>query len=293
MRQQEKQQQQVPLFLLCLLYCAPQVTPLRILLTNNNGFTDLGMPLLLDALVTAGHDVHVFSPTKRIDGASVALDLPFVNVTQETDQTWLIDGFAATSVLVGLSQMRSTGNGGPDLVISGINNGYSSGSQDWHSGTLGGALTGLSLGIPSLAIFTDSPEVATETYLANVAQFVVQLVDTLDDVFSEFPTGVGLKVIYPQNEAPESIPGVVLAGNDNYFFLTYEYVLSETVPNQLEANIVSLNPPDTLDATSDAVLVQEGFITVLPIVADISVQPSRFNEYFLGGLRILLETIKP
>jgi 5'-nucleotidase len=293
MRQQQKQQQQVLLFLLCLLSSAPLVTSLRILLTNNNGFTDLGMPLLRDALVTAGHDVHVFAPTKRIDGASVALDLPFVNVTQESAQTWLIDGFAATSVLVGMSQMRSTKSGGPDLVISGINDGYSSGSQDLYSGTLGGALTGLSWGIPSLAIFTDSPEVVTESYLANVAQFVVQLVDTLDDVFSEFPPGVGLKVVYPQNEAPESIPGVVLAGNNNYFFLTYEYVLSETVPNQLEANLVFLNPPDTLDTTSDAVLVQEGFITALPIKADISVQASRFNENFLGGLAVLLETIKP
>jgi 5'-nucleotidase len=296
MRQQRQlQQNQRPrmmLIVLCLLSLAPpMVTSLRILLTNNNGFADEGMFVLRVALETAGHEVYVFAPTRRIDGASAALDLPFVQVTEpeQAERTWLIDGFVATSVLVGISQMRSTGAGDPDLVLSGIMKGYTSGSDDWNSGTLGGALTGLSYGIPSMAILTDVPDLVTETYMSNVAQFVVRLVDTLDDVFSEFPTGVGLKVIYPQTETPM---GVVLAGNNNYASFTTEYTLSDTVPNLLEANVVSGNPSDALDPNSDTVLVQQGFVTVLAIKADIALLPSRYNENFLGGLTVLLETMQ-
>ncbi|CAB9517089.1 5'-nucleotidase SurE [Seminavis robusta] len=300
------------LFLSVLLFCCCVFLPvssLRILLTNNNGYSDNGMPLLRDALIAAGHDVFVFAPTTRLNGASAALDLPVVNVTQRdassNSQEWEVDGYAATCVLVGLSQMQLLLDASwiPDLVISGINDGYTSGSQDWHSGTLGGALTGLSKGVPSLAILTDSPQEVTDSYFINVAQFVVQLVDTLEDVFAEFPLGVGLKIIYPRQETPDAVQGVVLAGNNNYFFVTFDYVLSDTVPNQLEANIVFVrDSTSTTDgattedsnslAQSDSQLVRDGYITALPIQADVSLKATKYNENFLGGLAVMLETME-
>lgn len=269
---------------------------LRILLTNNNGLEELGLQNLKTALRAAGHDVFVYAPSNAFAGASVALTLPVVNVTEVDTQENSVSGYTATCVLVGISAMSAeNATLAPDLVLSGINDGFTSGSQDLHSGTLGGALTGLAKGIPSIAILSDSPDAdvdgqeVVEEYFSQAATFVVNMVDTFQDDFVDFPVGVGLKVIYP---AFGTSLGVVMARDNSYFFASFSYGLSEE-EDTLDAEVVLVDPPEDLSSSVDSQIVAEGFISALPIKADISVGKSRYNENFLNFLRNKLESEVP
>jgi len=275
---------------------------LRILVTNNNG-QEFGLESLVATLRDNGHDVFVFVPSDALTGSSSALTLPVVSVTNVSasdDPTntnvFVVDGFVSTAVLVGLSVM--TGNNNtlsdllPDLIVTGINDGFTSGAQDLHSGTLAGALTGLSRGIPSLAVMTDAPEgtetdtIENELYFLQVASFTAGLIDRLD--FTDFPRGMGLKIIYP-NRNPDTVRGLVLAENNNDFFVTFDYRRSEENPEtELVAEIRFLDEGEdgetNQDPAGETALVQDGFITALPIQSDIAVYASRYNENFFEVL---------
>jgi len=320
------------------------VSALRILLTNNNGIEDPGIQLLKDSLLESGHDVYVYAPTPeqglaQNNGAGMALTLPFVNVTQVDDagKEFSVGGYTSTCVLIGLSAIQAEwfpeltvdneseetfppridlGKQGlpsatpqiVDLILSGINDGFTSGNQDFHSGTLGGAMTGLSKGIPSLAIMSDAPDKTDNTeYFTNVARFVTNLVDTFDDLnflgtidpaaaedgnpTGVWPIGVGLKIIYPNVRSTEDILGVVLAENNNDFSVTFDYVLSDTMDNMLEVNVFDVEPENgNTNSTSEAGLVAQGFITALPIKSNIAIPATQYNANFLAALRDLSDS---
>ncbi len=62
----------------------------------------------------------------------------------------------------------------PDLIVSGINNGYNTGSDCLYSGTVAGAMEGTFLGIPSIAVSVETAR--KPDFLARSADFACQVI---------------------------------------------------------------------------------------------------------------------
>lgn len=130
-------------------------TPL-ILLTNDDGIRSPGLWAAANALSELGF-VIVAAPREQSSGFSRSLpnsldgDIYQEEVTVR-DKTWdvfAVDGSPAQAVQRGVLDIAPRK---PDLVVAGINYGENVGFGVTISGTVGAALEGAALGIPSLAV---------------------------------------------------------------------------------------------------------------------------------------------
>jgi 5'-nucleotidase len=130
-------------------------TPL-ILVTNDDGIHSPGLHAAIEALAGLG-ELLIIAPTHQQTGMSRSLPPTFDGrihpIRLEHDgrlyHAYHMDGSPAQCVLYGvLDCARRT----PDLVVSGINYGENLGNSTLVSGTVGAALQGGDMGIPSLAV---------------------------------------------------------------------------------------------------------------------------------------------
>lgn len=131
---------------------APAGTPLRILVTNDDGIEAPGILALAEALRSLG-DVTVAAPASNRSGTShgVTTDRPIVvRGGERRGQTWYaIEATPATCVRLALERLLSDR---PDLVVSGINRGENLGTVTFYSATVRAAREAAFQGIPAIAI---------------------------------------------------------------------------------------------------------------------------------------------
>ena len=139
---------------------------MKILLTNDDGFSSPGIVLLARALRAAGHRVFVLAPASDRSGASHSISFlsgPCKLSEIEAD-TWSCSGTPADCVVLallgGIPELRiipieETGeppSPPPDLILSGINRGANLGTDIVYSGTAAAARQGSLIGIPAIAL---------------------------------------------------------------------------------------------------------------------------------------------
>ncbi|MCB1646367.1 MAG: 5'/3'-nucleotidase SurE, partial [Pseudomonadales bacterium] len=133
--------------------------PLRILLTNDDGYKAPGIRAMYKALIHAGHDVTIVAPATQQSGSAASITSGGVSINEAEPGIWSVDGRPADAVRVGIGHIMK--DNPPDLVISGANFGQNVGYDTNVSGTVGAAITALQLGFRAIAIsvevkFTDS-----------------------------------------------------------------------------------------------------------------------------------------
>jgi len=139
----------------------------QILLTNDDGIKSPGLWAAAAALETLGY-VTVAAPREQSSGTGRSLPSTSDGIitpeeVQINDRTWkvfAVGGTPAQAVLHGALEIMPRK---PDLIVSGINYGSNIGNGVTISGTVGAALEGAAMGIPSLAI---SLETAVEHHLS-------------------------------------------------------------------------------------------------------------------------------
>ena len=139
----------------------------QILLTNDDGILSPGLWAAAAALSRIGF-VTVTAPRDQASGMGRSLPNTSDGIIEEkrvqvSGQEWTvysIGGSPAQTVLYGTLEVLKFK---PDLVVSGINYGENLGSGVTISGTVGAALEGASLDIPSMAV---SLEAAPEYHLS-------------------------------------------------------------------------------------------------------------------------------
>ncbi|MCP3754786.1 5'/3'-nucleotidase SurE [Streptomyces sp. TBY4] len=177
--------------------------PLRILLTNDDGYNAPGIRLAFARLTAAGHDVTIVAPLTNQSGAGTKTsNVTSVAVRHPEPKVWAVDGTPGDSVSFGLSEVFE--GRAPDLVVSGTNFGPNLAAITNHSGTVGGAIAGLDAGIPSIALSTGGlavPDpVTTVNAMGPTLDFAVKLIDRLRARARSgplLPKGVGLNVNHP------------------------------------------------------------------------------------------------
>jgi 5'/3'-nucleotidase SurE len=195
--------------------------PLRILLTNDDGYDAPGIKAVHAALIAAGHDVTVVAPLGNQSGSGMRVSTQGALDYQERSKgVWSVDGSPADSVLVGILHIMK--DDGPDIVISGANFGPNLGYAS-SSGTVGAATMAMHVGIPAVAVsvavnpweHNAKPYPFPSTYGAfeGAADFTLRLIRELtksqSDAGSLLPNKTILNVNYPAIAA-EGVQGVHL-----------------------------------------------------------------------------------
>ena len=123
----------------------------RILLINDDGIEAPGLAILERIAAELAREVWVVAPEHDQSGVSHAVSLHHpIRVTSRGPRRWAVTGTPGDCVVMGLSHLMR--GSPPQLLLSGVNRGANLGIETVFSGTVGGAMTGMMLGIPSIAL---------------------------------------------------------------------------------------------------------------------------------------------
>lgn len=123
---------------------------MRILLTNDDGINAEGLQALEDIARTLSDDIWIVAPEVEQSGASRALTLTeLLRVRRISERRFAVRGTPTDAVMLAVQELMPDK---PDLVLSGVNRGQNIAEDVSLSGTVAGAIQGMALGIPSIAL---------------------------------------------------------------------------------------------------------------------------------------------
>ena len=124
---------------------------MRILLTNDDGIHAEGLEALERIAAQLSDDVWVVAPEYERSGASRALTLDEpIRVRRVGARKFSTTGTPTDCVMLGVHELVEGKT--PDLVLSGVNRGANLAEDVTLSGTVAGAIEGMALGIPAIAL---------------------------------------------------------------------------------------------------------------------------------------------
>jgi 5'-nucleotidase len=128
---------------------------MKLLISNDDGISALGIRALANSLAEAGHDVTVVCPDRErsATGHGLTLHQPIraeivESIFHPSIKAWACSGTPSDCVKLALWALLDHP---PDLVLSGINHGSNLGTDVLYSGTVSAAMEGVIEGIPSIA----------------------------------------------------------------------------------------------------------------------------------------------
>jgi len=225
----------------------------RILVTNDDGIRSPGLAALMDVLQPFG-EVTVVAPTQETSaiGHAVTLRSP-LRLEKIRERVYAVEGTPTDCITLGVFTIL---RGLPDLVVSGINQGLNIGDDVTYSGTVAGALEGILLGVPGLAVSVDKGDDgwafgAASKMAATFAEAVLE---------HGLPPRVLLNVNVPKGE-PKGLR-VTVQGCRNH---------STSVSERLDVRgrpyyWIGLSDDDWLpEPDSDHLAITEGYVSVTPL----------------------------
>jgi len=122
---------------------------MRILVTNDDGIDAPGLAILEAAARSISNDVWTVAPATEQSGQSQALTLADpLRIARLGERRYSVNGTPADCVTMALHVAMGRA---PDLVLSGINQGFNVADDIPYSGTVGAALHAASAGIRAIA----------------------------------------------------------------------------------------------------------------------------------------------
>ncbi|MFN7105712.1 MAG: 5'/3'-nucleotidase SurE, partial [Pyrobaculum sp.] len=122
---------------------------MKVVVTNDDGAHTPFLEPLIEALREGGHHVVAVVPERPRSAAGLARTYHKPLRVKKMGGLYVINGFPADAVFLALKLLASDA----DLLISGVNVGENIGLEaTYGSGTVGAAIQGGVLGIPSLAV---------------------------------------------------------------------------------------------------------------------------------------------
>ena len=131
---------------------------MKILIVNDDSIHAPGIQVLANAAAALG-DVYVVAPESQCSAMSQKLTIrdnliikSYPDFPAPVRGAWSVSGTPVDCVKVALRYMMVEEQ--PDLVLSGVNNGYNVGFDTAYSGTVGAALEAARSGVPAIALST-------------------------------------------------------------------------------------------------------------------------------------------
>jgi 5'-nucleotidase len=234
----------------------------RILITNDDGIEAPGLAVLERIASELAREVWVVAPEHDQSGVSHAVSLHHpIRISERGERRFGITGTPGDCAVMGVCHLMPDA---PQLLLSGVNRGANLGLETVFSGTVGGAMTGMLLGIPSIALsqaWTDRANVRWETAAALGPDVVRRLLalgwstqTCLNVNFPDLPaTDVGPLTLTRQG--PGLIQGMQVETRTDPRFLTYHWISFRRGPRDQGAE-------------SDIDAVRAGRIAVTPLRYD-------------------------
>ncbi len=150
---------------------------MHIFMTNDDGFESVGLIEMAKKLATIGR-VTIIAPNRGRSSCSGSLTLhEYIRLWRkpsygENITVLSCSGTTADCCKLGLEYWLREDK--PDLIVSGINNGFNTGSDCLYSGTVAGALEGVFQEIPSMAISAET--IKEPEFLEDCASFASEVV---------------------------------------------------------------------------------------------------------------------
>ncbi len=142
-----------------------------ILITNDDGIHAAGIPPLVEAFAASGADVWVVAPDRERSAVSNAITLREpLRLHEVGTRRYACSGTPVDCSYMGIVHVVPRR---PDLVVSGINNGYNLGTDVFYSGTVAAAVEASLRGVPAMAV--SSIRGAGAEHLRTAAGLVVRL----------------------------------------------------------------------------------------------------------------------
>jgi len=179
---------------------------MRILLTNDDGIHAPGLEALERIARALSDDIWIVAPEYEQSGAGRALTLSDpIRVRRIDPKRFAVEGTPTDCVAMAIQQLIDGPL--PDLVLSGVNRGQNLAEDVTLSGTVAGAIEGMALGVPSIALsqamtyFHDEVVAHWETAEAFGPGIIQRLLEI------GWPKDVIMNVNFPA-VAPESVTEV-------------------------------------------------------------------------------------
>jgi 5'-nucleotidase len=256
----------------------------RILLTNDDGIRAHGLKVLEKIARQLSDDVWVVAPAEEQSGAGRSLTLHSpLRVRKWGEQKFSVSGTPTDCVLMGVQDLIPGKK--PDLVLSGVNRGQNIAEDVTFSGTVAGAMQGMQLGIPSVALsqaygFGKDDPIEWETAELYGAPILRRLFDL------KWPDDVLININFPDRKADEVTEvEVTRQGRRDQHILHAEH---RTDPRGVDyywlafKGILS-NPPEGVDLKA----IYDGKISVTPLHMDLT------HGETLGNLKRMLGGVPP
>jgi 5'-nucleotidase len=232
-------------------------------LTNDDGIDAPGLAALEAVAAELAEEVWVVAPEHDQSGTSHSISLHSpLRVSRQGERRFGVVGTPGDCVVMAVRHlMRDTP---PTLVLSGINRGGNLGVETMFSGTVGAAMTGLLLGLPSIALsqtFRDRENVRWNTARALAPGVIRQLLAV------EHDAPVCLNVNFPDIDA--SAAGPLTPTKQGVGLVQGIDVLPHVDPRGLEYHWLRFqrgpreNAPD-----SETAVVASGRVSVTPLYFD-------------------------
>jgi 5'-nucleotidase len=123
----------------------------RILITNDDGVNATGLAVMERIAAALSHEVWVCAPESERSGASRSLTLTEpLRVRKAGERRFAVLGTPTDCVMLAIQHLMDGER--PDLVLSGVNRGLNAAEDVTMSGTVAGAIEGMAMGVPAIAL---------------------------------------------------------------------------------------------------------------------------------------------
>jgi 5'-nucleotidase len=254
---------------------------LRILVTNDDGIHAEGLGALERIARALSDDVWVVAPEYEQSGVSRSLTLTApLRVRKLDERRFAITGTPTDCVTIAAQDLIEGRR--PDLVLSGVNHGQNIAEDVTMSGTVAGAIEGMALGIPGIALsqaraFAEDAPLSFETAETHAPGIISRLMAV------GWPSGVVMNVNFPALKPGQE--AIVEVTRQGFRDVRTRYAERRTDLRGREYYWLGFrNLPSKPDEGTDLRAVYEGRISVTPLHIDLTHMPTVHDlKAVLGG----------
>jgi 5'-nucleotidase len=262
---------------------------MRIVLTNDDGIDAPGLLAARQSLEEIG-DVLTVAPDRNRSGVGRSITFGATLHVEEREMADGTLGYACTGTPVDCVRLVALGlmDFEPDIVVSGINHGENLGDDITYSGTVAGAMEGIVIGVPGIAVslsvgrpwHTGSE---TDLHFRPAAEFTARLAKI---AFKGLPKGRILNVNAP-NVPRERLKGARVTRLGRRFYKD-ELIEVRDEEGRIGYDIYN-NPPGYHDEDgTDFAAIGNGEISVTPVHLELT-DVAAIEELSSWGVEDLLE----
>ena len=239
------------------------ITNTRVLVTNDDGISSPGIKLLHDVACSLFSDVWVVAPASEQSGKGHSLTLQKgLEVLNTSKKVYSVAGTPTDCVILALNEIMK--NSPPDLVLSGVNNGYNLCEDTTYSGTIGAAIEATIADIPAIAFSQETSEQG-EIDCEVAEELIKKIINKL--ISFKWPEATLFNVNFPYRYNPNFNIKITKQGKMK---LGDDIILQSQTKNKFVYKIGKMYQLDMFDSETDIEAIRAGNVSITPLTIDIT-----------------------